>query len=169
MHKWPPLLYAPSKWTSTKGNRVSRKLNMPSPTQEHKGRASRGSLKGLQQPLPRCQRSRYPSVLAGAHRLDGINYTVRQPINFKGSFLKIAVEGDKSCLQTAFKSLRSRKFGGLVNQQQEATHQMTKWPCPFLRICDFLRVSRSPPWGTMSHLPGFSVSAFSRWGGVQTQ
>jgi len=61
---------------------------MPSPIQEHKERARRGSLKGLEQPLPRSQCSRYPSIFASAHCIDSINYTVSQSINFKGSFFK---------------------------------------------------------------------------------
>lgn len=72
---------------------------MPSPTQEHKGRAGRGSPKGLAQPLPRCQRSCYPSVLAGAHCVDSINYTVHQSINFMGSFLKQQLKETKAAFK----------------------------------------------------------------------
>lgn len=161
MHKWPPLLYAPSKWTSTKGNRVSRKLNMPSPTREHKERASRGSLKGLARPLPRCQCSRYPPVLAGARCVDSINYTVHRSIHCKGSFLKQELKETKVAFNLHLNHSLA-KFGRLFNKQEEASHQMTKWPsCLFPRLWRFPHGSSSPPWDIMRHLPAFSASAFS--------
>lgn len=80
------------------------------------------------------------------------------------------VEGNESCLQTAFKSLFSHRFGRLFNEQQDVNHQMTKWlSCLFLRTWKFLHVSSCPPWDITGHLPGFSMSAFAMWCGFQTQ